>query len=246
MWRASLALLADRVDEARRLSEEGARIGRAAHDANAELLFAAQRLAIRIGAGSLTAAEHADVRRRVERSPARGAWLAGLAIWAVAAGDLDAARRELEEGIAGLASAALDANWLYAVTALGAVAARLGDARAAASIYPRLLPYGHRMVTVGRGCFCTGSASLALGLLAATLGDASAAVGAPRGGGAAQRRVRRGGVRGGGPSRARRPGRRSRPGRGAATRGRGGGRDDPARRPVPAPVTRPHGGLTLA
>ena len=38
-------------------------------------------------------------------------------------------------------------------------------------MYPLLLPYGHRMVTVGRGCFCTGSASLTLGLLAATLGD---------------------------------------------------------------------------
>ncbi len=176
MWRASLALLADRAHEAQRLSEEGARIGRAANDANAELLFAAQRLAIRIGAGSLTPAEHADIRRRVERSPARGAWLAGLAIQAVAAGDLDAARRELDEGVAGLASAALDANWLYAVMGLGAVAARLDDERAAASIYPRLLPYGHRMVTVGRGCFCPGSASLALGLLAATLGDPPAAV----------------------------------------------------------------------
>jgi hypothetical protein len=175
MWRASLALLADRPHEARRFSEEGARIGRAAHDANAELLFGAQRLAIRISDSSMTAAEHADLRRRVERSPARVAWRAGLAIGSVAAGYHDPARGDLDDGVAGLASAALDANWLYAAMGLGAVAARLGDARAAAIIYPRLLPYGHRMVTVGRGCFCPGSASLPLGVLAATLGDTPAA-----------------------------------------------------------------------
>ena len=75
-----------------------------------------------------------------------------------------------------LASAPLDANWLYTATVLGSLSAHLGDARAAAELYPRLLPYGHRIVTVGRGCACGGSASLALGLLAATLGDLPASV----------------------------------------------------------------------
>ena len=46
MWRATLALLRGRHHEARRLSEQGARIGRLAHDDNAELLFGVQRRSI--------------------------------------------------------------------------------------------------------------------------------------------------------------------------------------------------------
>jgi hypothetical protein len=58
---------------------------------------------------------------------------------------------------------------------LGVLSARLDDERAAAELHPLLLPYGHRIVTVGRGAACMGSASLALGLVAATLGDRPAA-----------------------------------------------------------------------
>jgi hypothetical protein len=78
--------------------------------------------------------------------------------------------------VAALASAPLDANWLYTATSLGVLSAHLGDERAAAELYPLLLPYGHRVVTVGRGCACGGSASLAVGLVAATLGDRPASV----------------------------------------------------------------------
>ena len=82
----------------------------------------------------------------------------------------------LEREAAGIASAPLDANWLYAATTLGVLAALLDDAPAAAAIYPHLLPYGHRTVMAGRASYCTGSASLPLGLLAITLGDRPAAV----------------------------------------------------------------------
>jgi hypothetical protein len=78
--------------------------------------------------------------------------------------------------VAGVATMPLDANWLYTMTGLGALAAQYRDERAAAEIYPRLLPYAHRVVIIARGSFCTGSASLALGLLAATLGERAAAV----------------------------------------------------------------------
>jgi hypothetical protein len=54
--------------------------------------------------------------------------------------------------------------------------AQLGDAAAAAVVYPQLLPYGHRTVTAGRASFCAGSAHFALGLLARTLGERRAAV----------------------------------------------------------------------
>jgi hypothetical protein len=78
--------------------------------------------------------------------------------------------------VAALAAAPLDANWLYTAMGLGVLAAHLGDEREAAELYPLLVPYGQRIVTVGRGCFCSGSASLALGLLAVTLRDRPAAV----------------------------------------------------------------------
>jgi DNA-binding SARP family transcriptional activator len=172
MWRATLAHLAGRIDEALRLSAEGARIGRLANDDNAELLFGVQQRTIRMSTGDApNAADEAEIRRRVERSPARCAWQAARTLLAAVSGDLGQARLELAEGVAQLAAAPLDANWLYAAHTLGAVAARLGDVAAAGDVYARLAPYGGRVVTVGRGCFCAGSASLALGLLAATLGD---------------------------------------------------------------------------
>jgi tetratricopeptide (TPR) repeat protein len=172
LWRATLALLGGRFEEAQRLSEQGARIGHLAHDENAKLLFGVQRRSIRIsGGGMLDEDDAAAMGTSIERSPARCAWRAARALFATASGELGPARRELEDGVAELATAPLDANWLYAANCLGTVAARLGDVAAAAEVYPRLVPFGERVVTVGRGSFCAGSASLALGLLAATLGD---------------------------------------------------------------------------
>ena len=53
------------------------------------------------------------------------------------------AARVLAEAKA-LDSLPLDANWLYSATALGIQLAHLGDADAAAAVYPRLLPYRDR------------------------------------------------------------------------------------------------------
>ena len=175
LWRAALALLAHRLDEAERLCEEGARIGRSAHDDNAELLFEVQRNGIDAVRGRMTDREFARMEGRAERSPASGAWRAALLARRLLRGDADVAR-DLEDEVAILAAAPLDANWLYTATALGALAAQLGDARSAAELYPRLSPYGHRVVTVGRGAICMGSAALALGLVASTLGERADAV----------------------------------------------------------------------
>ena len=176
MWRATLALLANRLEDALRLSEEGARIGRSAHDDNAELLFEVQRNGIQGAAGRMSDEDYHRIRRRADRSPAGGAWRAFLLARTLLRDDSDRVARALGGEVTALASAPLDANWLYTATVLGVLSAHLGDARAAAELYPRLLPYGHRIVTVGRGCGCSGSASLALGVLAATLGDPPAAV----------------------------------------------------------------------
>jgi hypothetical protein len=116
------------------------------------------------------------IRRRAERSPADGAWRAFLLVRTLVRGDAQGITPALAGEVAALARAPLDANWLYTATVLGVLSAQLGDERAAAKLYPLLLPYGDRIVTVGRGCACCGSASLALGLVAATVGDRPATV----------------------------------------------------------------------
>jgi DNA-binding SARP family transcriptional activator len=176
MWRAALALLEYRLDDARRLSEEGARIGRQAHDENAELLFEVQRNGIASATGQITDEDYARMRQRTEHSPAGGAWRAALLARTLLRGDADEVGRALGVEVAALAAAPLDANWLYTATVLGAIGAQLEDERAAPELYSLLLPYGHRIVTVGRGAVCAGSASLSLGLLATVLGDQAAAV----------------------------------------------------------------------
>ena len=248
LWRASLALLAGRLDEAKRISGEGERIGAAARDENAALLFETQRNAINGALGRADPADIASMRWRAEHSPASGAWGAALGMRSFADGDLEEARRLLKRGVAGLATASLDAQWLYMTSVLGTLAARLGDAAAAAEVYPRLLPYAHRFVTVARGSYSAGSASLSLGMLAATLGDTAGGDRAPRGGRAPQRRLRSRRLCRGGASRTRRRRRRSRPRQGPAARGherRRGARDDAGRRPLHSHVTHRRGGLTV-
>ena len=176
LWRAMLALLAGRLDDAARLSEEGERIGRAARDENAALLFEIQRFAIRHAAGRLSGDDHEVILRRAERRPPGAAWRTWLASIALGRGDVAGTARAVRREVAGLESLPFDAEWLYTVTTLGVLAARIGDAAAAAAVYPRALPYGRRIVTTGRAATCSGSASLSLGLMAVTLGDEQAAV----------------------------------------------------------------------
>ena len=177
LWRASLALMAGRLDEAERLSEEGERIGRAAHDDNADLLFRIQRLAIRYAAGRLTDADYAAIVRGAEHSPARAAWRMWAADIAYERGDAERAADAVLAEVAGLPALPLDAEWLYTATVLGSLAARLGDAASVAVVYPRVLPYRDRVVTTGRAAACAGSAALPIGLMAAALGDRAAAAG---------------------------------------------------------------------
>jgi len=176
MWRAMLALMAGRLDEAGRLSEEGERIGRAAQDVNAALLFGVQRRAIRAAAGTLSDDDLAAVHEGSRISPAAPAWRTWAAGIMLSRGDREGARRGVLSEVKGFAEVPLDANWLYTAAALGLYTAQLGEVPAAATIYPRLLPYRDRTVTVGRASFCAGSACLSLGFLAGALGDRSAAI----------------------------------------------------------------------
>ena len=176
MWRAMLALMAGRLDEAERLSQEGERIGRAAQDRNAALLFTVQRLAIRNAGGGITEADRAAIAEGARSSPAGAAWRVWAFGIALGRGDVESVRGGILREVDALASLPLDADWLYTAATLGVQVAHLGDPSAAAELYPRVLPYRDRTVTSGRATACAGSVSLSLGLLAATLGDDRAAV----------------------------------------------------------------------
>ena len=104
--------------------------------------------------------------------------------------------------MAAFADAEPDANWLYSATGLGVLAERFGDREAAELLYRALAPYGHRIVTIARGSYCTGSAQLALGMLAIARADRAAAAAHLEAADPGQRRAR------GRPSTRRRPGRR--------------------------------------
>jgi hypothetical protein len=140
-------------------------------DANAALLLGVQQRAIRNAAGTLSDADLAAVHEGGETSPAGAAWRTWAAEISLVRGDRERARRVMLDEVEGLATLPLDANWLYTAAALGAGIAQLGDASAAAVVYPQLLPYRERMVTAGRASFCAGSAYFSLGLLAKTLGE---------------------------------------------------------------------------
>jgi hypothetical protein len=79
MWRAMLAILEGRYDDAERVTAEGAAIGRAADDANAETPFEVQRLDLHFQRGRVDEADLAAFERRVRTSPAEAGWRAWLA-----------------------------------------------------------------------------------------------------------------------------------------------------------------------
>jgi hypothetical protein len=127
MWRAMLAGFAGELAEAERLTEEGAAIGRAAGDDNAELLFEVQRLSWRFLQCRLTDDEVTAIERRAAASAAGTAWRGWLAKVHAQRSDERRARSELDHALAVLAELPMDANWLYSVTALGELSAELGE-----------------------------------------------------------------------------------------------------------------------
>ena len=174
MWRAMLALAAGDEEAARRHREEGERSARAADD-NARLLLAIQERTIRYTFGEFDSDDIAAVERGAAASAAEPAWRAWIASMWLEIGDTEAAGREVRRGLERIPSLSRDANWLYTVSAFGALAAQLGDTTAAEALYPRLAPYAEHTVTVGRATLCLGSSSISLGLLAGALGDDEAA-----------------------------------------------------------------------
>jgi class 3 adenylate cyclase len=175
-WRAMLAELEGRFDDARRLSAEARATGARASDRNAELF------ADLIGWWSdLEQGHEADrwrslIEQRVGRRSPATAYRCGLAYHHAASGRLDEARRTLDELLpGGFASVTRDMNWLTAASEFVQAVGILGDEERARAAYPLLLPYADRNLVMARAAVCHGPAEPFLGRLAATAGDWSAA-----------------------------------------------------------------------
>jgi DNA-binding SARP family transcriptional activator len=171
MWRAAIASLQGRQDEAVRLADEGEAIAARAGDRNGPLFrqMIAMNIVVRTrdfhDEGLLTFTEHA-----VATYASSMAYAAGLA-WQYAELGRDAEAQALVDRIAAddFAGLAWDANWLSMLGELAEATAVLGDRERAAALYERLLPYADRRIVAGRAVYDQCSAAYALGRYATTL-----------------------------------------------------------------------------
>ncbi len=178
MWRAAIAAVAGRNDEAERLAAEGAAIAARAGDPNGELFRHMVELNVLINARDFTNQEIIDfTENAVENYAAGMAYASGLA-WLYAEQGREAEARTMLDRVAADDYAGLtwDANWLSALGELAEATALLDDRERAAALYERLLPYADRRLVAGRAVYDQCSAAYALGRYATTLGRLDAAV----------------------------------------------------------------------
>jgi DNA-binding SARP family transcriptional activator len=172
MWRAAIAALQGRSDEATRLAAEGAALAARAGDHNGELFQHLIRLSLVIQARRFDDEEMlAFTEHAVAHYDSGMAYASGL-VWLYAElGRTDDARALLDRiATDDFAALAWDANWLSALGELAEATAVLGDRERAAALYERLLPYADRRIVAGRAIYDQCSAQHALGLYARTLG----------------------------------------------------------------------------
>jgi hypothetical protein len=171
MWTAAFALMAGDEEEAARLGERALALGNRADDPNAELFVGIQRLWGRAEPAGFTEALLAEVESAMASSPARWAWMTGLAWVNAALGRTDEAR-DLVERLTrdDLAALRLDANW-HAVLDLCEALALLDDGPRAERLYEHLAPYAGLHAVVARAVLWYGPVDHYLGLLALTAGD---------------------------------------------------------------------------
>ena len=170
LWRAMLALLDGRLDDADRLATDALAAGIRPEYVTAPQYHAVQLLGIRREQGRIAELE-AAVRGLVAGNPDRPAWRAALATLLCDTGRPEPARAELQALVGpGAPELPLDADWMIAVTLLSEVACELGDARRAAILYELLAPHAETTVVVGAGAMCLGVTARYLGHLALTAG----------------------------------------------------------------------------
>jgi DNA-binding SARP family transcriptional activator len=171
-WRALVAAIEGRLDDAESLSQEAfAHQSTSAHP-EAVAALGVHTVLFRLlegRAGEVTAllAEAADL------APNIPGYRAVLALCCAESGDLERAQREVDAFRGTDYDFPPDSNWLLSIAVLADAAATLGDRAAAATLERRLRPYANCQVVLncyGAGGSAWGPVALHLGRLANTLG----------------------------------------------------------------------------
>jgi tetratricopeptide (TPR) repeat protein len=170
MWRACLALLSGRWEEAAALRHEALALGRRADDPNAPLLARIQHETALDLQGRCAEMDRGWIEETMGSSPVPDPYAIWLALIDARLGDLASARRRVDElARGGYADRPLDVNW-HVLCDLAEAVIEMGDRRTAAAVYERLAPHARLFPLVARGIVSYGSAELYVGRLAALLG----------------------------------------------------------------------------
>jgi tetratricopeptide (TPR) repeat protein len=170
LWRATLALLAGRWDEARTLGDRALALGRRADDPNAPLFVGIQREHRLLVQQRLGETDRARLVEGAATSPATAEWLVYLALLDAVTGATEDARRLVAElARDGCRALAMDANW-HGACILAEAAVEVADREAGAALYALLEPHARLFPVIARAIGCLGSAEYHLGRLAGLLG----------------------------------------------------------------------------
>ncbi len=165
--RAQHALLEGRLPDAEVLIEQARGIGERAQSWNAAVARHLQRYVLRRLQGRSAEIED-EVRRGADVYATYPLCLCAHVQTLAALGRAEAAAALADTVADGVAAIPFDESWLVSVSLLAEAASQLGDAAAAAVLYPRLEPYADR-VAVSTPEISLGAVARYLGLLAATL-----------------------------------------------------------------------------
>jgi tetratricopeptide (TPR) repeat protein len=178
MWRATLALMEGRIQEAMEFAHREREMGDRAGDTNAEMCFIHHRFTRLMiderhgeALGEFYASDLAYATQKLD-SPAGPAYRMTLA-WLLAATGQEAEARSRFEAIAadGFSAIPRDVNWLAAISSAADACLLLRDRPRARELLDLTEPFADRVTVSARGSAFRGSLSRLLGQLAAMLGD---------------------------------------------------------------------------
>lgn len=167
--RASRLLLDGRLGEVEAIAADCLQTGERVRDHNALQTFGVHLTLVRVEQGR--GAEVLDVLRTFAVTyPRTVAWRAMYAFVLSRTGQSETCAAEYASIKANRFAQPDDLLWLLATAAFAEVCHYQDDAEGAGLLYERLLPFASRVVVIGFGIACWGSAERYLGLLCATMG----------------------------------------------------------------------------
>jgi DNA-binding SARP family transcriptional activator/tetratricopeptide (TPR) repeat protein len=177
VWRAMVALMEGRLEDAEQLAQDALSIGTRQDALTAGQYYAGQLLAIRREQLSLTELEQ-GARAWLASNEDRPIWRLALVILLCDGGRLEEARSVLapftEEAVRSLNR---DLDWTMTMTVMAEAAVILEDRPRAQLLYELLSPYAGTVCLIGAGAVCRGPLDGYLGTLALTTGERETARG---------------------------------------------------------------------